>query len=106
MVLGNSGMIALAGLLVWQFVLLKQAWKCRRKETRAAMVSIVAIIAIVFMFDSSFLSPPPTGAIIACLALAACYSQADPSSPARGKLFRGMQNPGRRPPRLMPAAHP
>ncbi|MEX2140401.1 MAG: O-antigen ligase family protein [Pirellulales bacterium] len=80
-ILGNSGIIALFGLLMWLFVLAQQAWKCRRRETRAALLSVVTMIALVLMFDSSFLGPPPTGVIVACFALAVCYGRAPSPSP-------------------------
>lgn len=80
-VLGNSGMIALLGLLVWNFVLAQQGWSCSRRETRAALLALATIIAVVHMVDSSFLGFPATGVIIACFTLAARYGRDKSSSP-------------------------
>jgi O-antigen ligase len=75
-VLGNSGLFALIALLAWIVVAARQAWKCGRRELRAALLAIVAIIVVTHVFLSSFFDQPPTGAILVCFTLAACYGRA------------------------------
>jgi hypothetical protein len=74
-VLGNSGIIALFGLFVWQFVIAQQGWSCARRETRAALLAIATIIALVHLFDSSFIDRASSGAVLACVVLAACFGK-------------------------------
>ncbi len=74
-VLGNSGIIALFGLLIWQIVVIQQAWKCTRRETRAALLAISAMIAIVQLFDTGLIDRSSTGAVLACVALATCFGK-------------------------------
>jgi O-antigen ligase len=96
-VLGNSGIIALFGLLIWNFVLAQQGWRCSRRETRSALLAIATIIGVVHVVDSGFLDFPPSGVIIACFVLAVCYGRDKTSSsiysrrsisPARNPSFR------------------
>jgi hypothetical protein len=74
-VLGNSGMIALIGLLAWNLTLAQQAWKCSRPRTRAALLAIAAILPVVQLFDHSLYATQSTGAILACFALAVCFGR-------------------------------
>jgi hypothetical protein len=84
-VLGNSGIVALFGLLIWNFVLAQQGWKCSRRETRAALLAMASIIGVVHVVDSGFLDFPPSGVIIACFVLAVCYGRDKSSSTVYAK---------------------
>jgi hypothetical protein len=80
-VLGNSGLIALFGLLLWMLVMVQQAWTCSRRELRAALMAIAAIIAVVQLFDSGFVDRASSGAVVTCVVLAASYGRPGPSAP-------------------------
>jgi hypothetical protein len=84
-VLGNSGIFALLLLLVFEFALFHQAWKCKQREVRAALLAMATIIALDHMFDHSMLTYPFAGVILACMVLAIAHSRAtsDLANPRR-----------------------
>jgi O-antigen ligase len=74
-VLGNSGLFALLALLAFQFVLFQQAWKCKDRNSRAALLAIATVLTLIHVFDHSLLGYPFTGIMIACITLGTVYAQ-------------------------------
>jgi hypothetical protein len=75
-VLGNSGLLALLCLLTWNAVILQRGWKCHRRETRAAIIAVGVILAVNHLVDSSLLTFPYSGAVLACATLGCYYGTA------------------------------
>jgi O-antigen ligase len=74
---GNSGILALLALIGFEFVLFLEAWKCTRREVRAALLAIAMIIALDHVFDHAFIGHPFTGVVFACIVLATAYGKSE-----------------------------
>jgi O-antigen ligase len=73
---GDAGLIGLLGLLAFQFVLLQQAWKCPRREIRAGLLAVSAILTVTHVFSNSIYGLPFYGAVLACVVVTLNWSRA------------------------------
>jgi O-antigen ligase len=72
---GNSGILALFALLAFHLILFQQAFTCQRPETRAAVLAIATLLAIIHMFDHGLIGRPYPGAVLACVVVAVAYGK-------------------------------
>ncbi len=74
-VFGNSGILSLLLLLVFEFVLFQQARKCPKREVRAGLLAMATVIALMHVFDHSFVGFPFAGVIFASVVIAVAYGK-------------------------------
>jgi hypothetical protein len=74
-ILGNSGVFALLGLLVFHFYLFQQAFRCTDRTQRAALIAIAACWALVHLFDDGLIGHPVSGALLACIMVTVAYAR-------------------------------
>ena len=74
-ILGNSGLLALFGLLAFHFALFQQAWKCSQRGQQAALLALAVLWALANMVDNGLIDHPTTGAIMACIAVSVAYGR-------------------------------
>lgn len=72
---GNSGLFALLGLLVYQFMLVEQSLRCTAVRTRAALTAVALMLAFMQIFDHSWYGSPGPGAVVTVLAVAFFYGR-------------------------------
>ena len=95
-VLGNSGIIALFGLLAFHIALFQQAFKFTERGPRAALIALATLWALAHMVDNSLIGDPTTSVVLACVVVAVAYAR--PRPPMRLRLQRpGPLGPIRQP---------
>jgi O-antigen ligase len=72
---GNSGILALIAFLFWLYVLVRNAWRCPDRTTRAAMMAASLMLCWFLMFDHSLLTHQFAGPAIAVMVLVSYHNR-------------------------------
>lgn len=94
-VLGNSGLLALFGLLAFHFMLFQQAFRTGQRQQQAALLAFACLLALAHMFDHGLIDYPATGAMLACIVVSVAYARprAVLRRPALQRVYNGSPRP-------------